>query len=659
MCLLQVLDLEKYLKTAVHGIRKRRESWTRSDAEQQMCLKTKDCLEYLEQEENVDRHGPFADRFKEMLEGLEWDWSASAFRDGSVYQVHCRLSQLLLDYALSVKRPRFVCLQTSRKLLANFKKQEAAGMRSLFTRDDTYKTNYQGLPIEVPSTSDLHHHCHLGGVAVKSHEDSNAAMATMVLLTVGMKKLLDYDFKPELYLSDHSWAFLKANRKFREAVEGQRGSGSRNPADAPCYAHLAMAIKKTGKGKMRNKGDLEEFRADVEMLHMIKHPPLDGTEETGEDGVPEVAEKLFVEKWRDGKEEEALIEWFVNHWTGKNWGNWGAGGLDTGIPHANNGAEGMNNSLKKNGLHKDRAPLGQYLAHMRIWLVERGRNELDVFPVTPDIPLSVWRAAQLMVDTPQMRLTVNKPAPIAGAECVALVPSAVCIDTISLDRSAQVQRNEIREAATQFIRLHNDPSGDNRVAEGFDAYTDIVRSFHVLQKLEEPLGDYILYSCTCKKYLSYKRCKHVLAYGLVMNSFVVPSQRSLQVIGRVPQVGRPRKAAPALEQQPESSRGLRQKRKSVGASTHDDPCCMACGLLRSPADNPIMFCDGGCDLGYHLDCSQHAGEGIPAKFVCQDCDQAAVVNRRQKKRAALKRKQDGVGKPAPAKGRGNGKRARA
>ena len=141
------------MKTAVHGIRKRRESWTRSDAEQQMCMKTKDCLEYLEQEENVDRHGPFADRFKEMLEGLEWDWSASAFRDGSVYQVHCRLSQLLLDYALSVKRPRFVCLQTSRKLLANFKKQEAAGMRSLFTRDDTYKTNYQGLPIEVPSTS--------------------------------------------------------------------------------------------------------------------------------------------------------------------------------------------------------------------------------------------------------------------------------------------------------------------------------------------------------------------------------------------------------------------------------------------------------------------------------------------------------------------------
>ena len=577
--------------------------------------------------------------FSQMLDTQDWNWGQSEFSSGetTIFTVQLAVNEMLIEYGLACARPRFVVLQTSKTLLGNFKRQADVAGSSLLSRDDTYKTNFQGLPIEIPSTSDLHHHCHVGGVAIKSHEDCNAALGTQLMLMVGMHLMLEgYCFRPTLFVADHSWAFLKANRKLRE-VRSVAG------VDGTCYSHLTMAIRKTGKKKLQNKELHGEFRSDVEILHQIKH----ADSPSGENGksIADMAEKLFIEKWRDDKGEEALAAWFSTHWLGDDWGTWGAGQLGVGFPHSNAGPEGINNALKHEGLDRNRSPLGIYFGHMSVWLKNRGRNERP-FPTSPHIPVIDWIKAQKLTedDEPQLRLTLKKKV-VGGVLYDAAMPSRICLEQLEdgPSSSEQVRKNQVKEAFAQFL-LQRDDAEEVEEGTGFDEYCDITRSFHLLKKLDTPLGEYILYSCTCKLYLAYQRCKHVLAFGICQGLIKVPPERSLANVGRKPKAGRPSKAVHALERQP-CERTARRGLTSVGASSHDNPCCMSCGGFESSSGNPIMFCDGGCDLGYHLGCTRYDTE--PRSFCCADCEAFRFAENRRKnferKRKANERMSAGAG----------------
>ena len=58
-----------------------------------------------------------------------------------------------------------------------------------------------------------------------------------------------------------------------------------------------------------------------------------------------------------------------------------------------------------------------------------------------------------------------------------------------------------------------------------------------------------------------------------------------------------------------------------------------------------MFCDGGCDLGYHLGCTRYDTE--PRSFCCADCEAFRFAENRRKnferKRKANERMSAGAG----------------
>ena len=128
--------------------------------------------------------------------------------------------------------------------------------------------------------------------------------------------------------------------------------------------------------------------------------------------------------------------------------------------------------------------------------------------------------------------------------------------------------------------------------------------------------------CYCSMGYSHFQCKHSLAYALVNKDMQVPLNRNLSIIGKTPQVGRPAKAKPALERQPDSLETTQRRCQNLAdkgfTSQDDDPACWLCGNKKNTKKNPIIFCDN-CDLAYHQHCIR-LREIPPGAWYCNQCN---------------------------------------
>jgi hypothetical protein len=102
------------------------------------------------------------------------------------------------------------------------------------------QVNWNGFPVEIPGTVDLHNHAHPFGVFIKSHEDTLSCLDTLCALQVVMESAHGQPLPLCRFVSDRAWAFLNSNLEALAAQDVQVGIDSYGS----CYAHFMRALEK-------------------------------------------------------------------------------------------------------------------------------------------------------------------------------------------------------------------------------------------------------------------------------------------------------------------------------------------------------------------------------------------------------------------------------
>ncbi|KAK3243715.1 hypothetical protein CYMTET_46647 [Cymbomonas tetramitiformis] len=119
---------------------------------------------------------------------------------------------LIQDYNLQQKRKRWCVVYTTWDKLKSLHDSDHRA------RDDTYKTNKNGFPLETGGTCGYNKRYHFGYLALKSHGDAVASELVDFLLAHTMHIRFGGMWGPPLHSLDHSFAFFNANSAFPETA---------------------------------------------------------------------------------------------------------------------------------------------------------------------------------------------------------------------------------------------------------------------------------------------------------------------------------------------------------------------------------------------------------------------------------------------------------
>ena len=135
---------------------------------------------------------------------------------------------------------------------------------------------------------------------------------------------------------------------------------------------------------------------------------------------------------------------------------------------------------------------------------------------------------------------------------VVLVPSSkylnklldgMGIDKKEVENAPEVQQ-QMEKRAKAYWRFWQNPQ-DACEASCLEKSCRTLDRFYVATPLEEPLGEYIFFQCSCPKYVLRSVCKHAVGLGLKQKKFVVPKEKSFACIKRRKKPGAPKKARTA------------------------------------------------------------------------------------------------------------------
>ena len=509
-----------------------------------------------------------------------------------------QIKGIVEDVQSSPHRPRFVLGFVTPKLLRVLPEQ-ATTFKAILARDDTFKVNWNGFPVEIPGTVDLHGKAHAVGVFLKSHQDTLSCSDTLQALQLGVQAAAGTPLPLYITISDRAWAFYHSNRLVvARYIAEEELDLDYEAKQVSCYAHFTRALDKASH-LMENEAHFMELQRDIREIHDVTSKK-----------VGEALWQLFVEKWRDSG-EDAMVNYLTTFYDGP-WKNWKLYTVPAGVPVHNNGLEGINCAFKTNGTHRERADLGTFARSVEEWLYVESLNT-EMLPLAPEVPPATWRTTQLLesgrnsrVDHSLKATVVAKAAgiPVDCWEGVWLIPSFSLMSTLSAPTAAGKMK-QVLTLAIHFLHMLRSPSTTGSFARLVKTW----KHFHVLHpKADSPLH----YECTCPAYWRSLQCPHIVAIAIRAKKIIVPVDRSLHVLGRQrrPRGGRYAKAARALVRQDALEEEEEDAGTAFACSQAKDPCCYFCGSRSSTARNRIIFCDG-CDLGYHQKCLQPTMKKIP------------------------------------------------
>ncbi|KAK3234436.1 hypothetical protein CYMTET_55307 [Cymbomonas tetramitiformis] len=159
-----------------------------------------------------------AEYFVHILENMRvvqgWSTRSKRFYKGklNLRALYKNYTELVKDYVAALKRKRWCVIYTT------WGKLEVLLAKDHRSRDDTYKTNWQGLPLECNGSSYLDNRFRLGALAIKSHEDAYASQIVDFCLIAAMQLGFQKVWQPRYHTLDHSLAFFNANAKLPETI---------------------------------------------------------------------------------------------------------------------------------------------------------------------------------------------------------------------------------------------------------------------------------------------------------------------------------------------------------------------------------------------------------------------------------------------------------
>ncbi|KAK3233981.1 hypothetical protein CYMTET_55760 [Cymbomonas tetramitiformis] len=484
----------------------------------------------------------FVHNLETLLTSLGWSTYAKRFYKGklNLRSLHTNYSAFVHDYTVAQKRKRWCVIYTTwGKLFALSKSLHRS-------RDDTYKTNWQGFPLECVGSSQLDKRFKLGLFSIKSHEDAFASEIVDFLaihaIYHGFQKL----WEPRYHTLDHSYAFYNANASLPGTITNVLGHlqlentpATLDPSQivqGTCWSHCKMKLNEKAS-HFTDANNVHGFTKGVLAIHEITIK-----------AVRDEAFSLYMTAYEGT--EEYICHWFRETWWGK-WSGWVLGTMPNGTPATQNGPEGANRWVKEEVTLRKQLQLDDFHSSALKYMHEETIYDAEHPPPAAGVPQHhTWKGALLMVETNIMELSV-KTMTLVGYEGEAcyIVPSFKTFETLSGETLIAKQKQLAPQIAT-FCALIRDPEHPPALITNFKDFVRTYHSFVILRSLEEnSVSQYVHFSCNCAVYAESLVCPCSLALSLFKGKCKAPLEKQLDLIGRLPQVGRPAKPASALKRQ--------------------------------------------------------------------------------------------------------------
>lgn len=380
---------------------------------------------------------------------------------------------------------RFV---VSTKLLLN----QAIGCEKLHV-DATYKIIWQGFPVLVVGTTDMHRAFHPIGVAVCTNEQERDFEFIFASVKDKIRSIFDSNFDPEYVIADAAAQIRNAGKKvFGIDIK-----------IIMCWFHMHKNVSDKVPTFLKELSKQSQFMADLEILQVAK------TQE-----IFNKALVLFMNKWRE--ESDGLIDYFDNVWVRQN-PNWYEAFAKL-TPSTNNAMESNNRLIKDEHTIRERMDLGKFrvvlFSMIETWSNAYVSGHKTIELHGPKIELKMWTEGYNFAKA-NVKITSRRQG-----------------NTI-VYRSALSQNND-----------------DSTDWDNFDSFKKNSFSFYDTTFMYPVKRENWLKSeCDCADYFKLFFCKHIIGIAIRLKCVVAPAEAKTVPIGQKRKRGRPAKAKPALTRQ--------------------------------------------------------------------------------------------------------------
>lgn len=370
--------------------------------------------------------------------------------------------------------------------------QQAIGANKIHT-DATYKINWQGFPVLVIGTTDLHRSFHPIGVAVCTTEQQKDFKFIFASVKQALNNIFSAEFKPKYLVADAAKAIHNAGVEvFGDIL-----------LVIMCWYHMRKNVSDHLPQFISDSKKQTQFLFDLDRLQLVKTIEIF-----------DVAVQLFMIKWRE--ESVGLIEYFENQWVHQN-RNWFEG-FAKQTPSTNNALESFNRLIKDNHTLRERMELGKFRIELfemvKSWSRAYTSGLKTVILDAPELPLKLWTAGYNWAEE-NVKITNRR----RGNKIIY--------------RSSTVQTIDDSTNWQCF---------DDYKKNSFDFY-DTVFKFPISR------DNWLISECDCENYFKLYMCEHIIGIALRMKCITAPAEAKHVPIGQKRKRGRPAKAKPALVRQ--------------------------------------------------------------------------------------------------------------
>ena len=461
---------------------------------------------------------------------------------------------------IDADKDEMLVVLTCKAFLSNLPNAQLLPYGGQCTIDCKNKVNWNGYPVCPFGVLDADQHFFFIGLGILSHEKAEFFQPLMASVFQMARKLITgYDGKIAFGMSDNDDAFGNAAMAYRSQTTWTWLN---------CYMHLVVCnVTKCGatlNTKLHNDPHMVQLAKD--MLLELRNIP--------QRQVFNRMISLFINFWvyhnhqfiynfineyyPEGERIYNTVvqrddRQFGNHFPIPNlckaeykWkGNWCRSAAAAGVNLTQCAIEGKNKDVGFRTTFHRRQVVTDYMVNAIKYLSSEGKRMKNAFTFVPTVTNDIWRNAQKIVHTFQIRGALR----YSGGN-IWLVPTArvykKAVDELELaykvnkdnGNKIPIFQQSLQPLATQYLKAISDPNGTlQEINDGFR----ILSSFYVLQPLHTDIGPYIKFSCTCPVYQAKLKCKHSIARAIVMRAIEVPMDKRLDMIGRRKRPGAPRK----------------------------------------------------------------------------------------------------------------------
>lgn len=359
--------------------------------------------------------------------------------------------------------------------------------------DNTYKLIWQKLPVFAIGVLDRQKAFHLLAIGVSTHERESDFMFFFNAVKHAIKDYCDFEFEPEILVSDGCRPMIKA---FKATFESAKHNNM-------CYVHMLRNVRKRLPKRIR-----ESVLNDIRMLQVAPN-------ETAFDA----GASMFVRKYARFTK---FIEYFASTYLidpdFKHWYE-----CSSIAPSTNNANEAFNSIIKRNYIRSE-LPFKKFIYQVDLLLTDYSKkydHGEKAFGTQPNISAVDWSAG--------FNWNANTKAPYKVKQTIDS-EKVFYVNSSKYDKKID---KELVQTIKNACNCKNLREFSNKM---FCAY-----------RLKLNFNEWRDSTCSCAFYFKHYKCKHIIGLALRYNLATIPPECNPRLIGEQPKRGRPLKRKRALE----------------------------------------------------------------------------------------------------------------